>query len=69
MPKVIYILGTSTGGSGDFKVAIYKNTDGGTIVTDAAAVEIASNMNFGNNTEFSSFAQAYKGGTGKTHTV
>jgi hypothetical protein len=58
---VVMGLGNSTGGSGDSKVTIYRNPTAGTIVTDAVAVDMKSNSNFGSNNTLT--ADAYKGDT------
>ncbi len=64
---LIYMLGTSTGGSGDFLVGVRKNPTGGTIIDDASAATLA-NQNFGSNKTLSD-SLAYKAtGNGKTLT-
>lgn len=64
--SIIYILGNSTGGSGDILVEIIKNPSTGTLISGASAVEINSNKNFGNSRTLS--VSAYKGATGTTIT-
>lgn len=61
-----YLLGNSTGGSGDLRISISKNPTGGTIISDAVDVSINENKNAGSSNQLS--ALAYSGGTGKTAT-
>lgn len=63
---IIYLLGNSTGGSGDMQVAIFRNPTVGTVVSDASNVEMKANKNFGSPKTL--IADAYKGGEGKTLT-
>lgn len=63
---VIYNLGTSTGGSGDSVIEIIRNPTAGTLVSNALAVAIDSNFNFGSAVDLS--ATAYKGAEGYTLT-
>jgi hypothetical protein len=60
----IYSLGTSTGGSGDFKVNIYRNPTAGDIITNAVAMGANSNMNFGS--ERTMLIDVYKGAEAAT---
>lgn len=64
--SVIYILGNSTGGSGDILVEVIKNPTTGTLISGASAVEISANKNFGSSRSLN--ALAYKGATGNTVT-
>lgn len=61
-----YLLGGSTGGSGNIFATIVKNPTGGTIVSDAIDVAINQNKNAGSSNMLN--VLAYKGGTGKTST-
>lgn len=60
----IYNLGATTGGTGDVKVDIYRNPTAGGIITNANAVSINQNLNFGSNNTLT--VNAYKGATGET---
>jgi len=64
--SLIYNLGTSTGGSGDWVIDVYRNPTAGTVVSDATAVEMNSNQNFGSNKTLT--ADVYKGDEAKTLT-
>ena len=61
--NLIYNLGNTTGGSGDIKLDLIRNPTAGAIVSNANAVDINSNQNFGSTITFSSLA--YKGATGE----
>lgn len=61
-----YLLGNSTGGSGDLNLKVVKNPTAGTVVSDASAVAINENKNAGSSKSLS--VLAYKGGEGKTLT-
>lgn len=63
----VYIIGASTGGSGNTEAMLLRNPTAGTIVSDATAVSINVNMNFGSNRTLSNVL-AYKGAEGKTLT-
>lgn len=64
--SIVQICGASTGGSGDLKSYIYRNPTAGTIVSDATAASIISNLNYGSSNELT--ADIYEGGEGKTQT-
>ena len=64
--KIFFILGSSTGGSGNLFIEVVRNPLAGTIVTNAVAVSMNSNRNFGSNNTIA--ANAYKGATGNTMT-
>ena len=66
VPSLIFNLGASTGGSGDWLASVYRNPTAGTVVSDASAVSMNANMNFGSNKTL--VVDAYKGGEGKTLT-
>lgn len=66
IPKIIYILGTSTGGSGDFKIEVIRNPTTGTIITTATDAGIVSNRNYGSSTTLD--ADVFKGTEGATVT-
>jgi hypothetical protein len=61
---IIYLLGTSTGGSGDATVDIIRNPLAGDIVTNANDVDILQNFNFGSTRTLA--ADTFKGATGET---
>ena len=63
---IVQILGASTGGSGNLKSYVYRNPTGGTIVSDATAIAIESNLNYGSNNTLT--ADIYAGAEGKTQT-
>lgn len=64
--SVVYLIGNSTGGSGDVKLDILKNPSGGTVISDATQADIIQNKNFGSPKTLT--ADIYKGGEGKTLT-
>jgi len=63
---VFYLLGNSTGGSGDSRIVLLKNPTSGTIVDDAVETPIKGVRNFGSEENFDGIA--YKGAIGKTFT-
>lgn len=63
---VVFNLGNSTGGTGDTLIELIKNPTAGTIVSNAVAVSVNSNFNFGSALDLS--ATAYKGAEGYTLT-
>jgi len=63
---LIYQTGASTGGSGNILVDIVRNPTAGTIVSNATAVEMNINRNFGSSRNLA--VNAYKGATGNTMT-
>jgi hypothetical protein len=60
----IYSIGNSTGGSGDFKVNVYRNPTAGDIISTATALGANANMNFGS--ERTMLIDAYKGAEAAT---
>lgn len=64
--SVGYLLGNSTGGSGDVILKVIKNPTAGTVVSDAIATDILENKNVGSSNIIT--VDAYKGGEGKTLT-
>lgn len=64
--NIAYILGNSTGGTGDILVEVIKNPTTGTLISGASTVETSSNKNFGNSRLLN--ALVYKGATGNTVT-
>lgn len=65
--NLFYLIGNSTGGSGDVLITVLRNPTTGTIVSDATNAEMAGvNRNFGSSQTLS--ASIYKGGEGKTFT-
>jgi len=64
--SLIYQTGASTGGSGNILVEVVRNPTAGTIVSNAVAVEMNINRNFGSSRALS--VNAYKGATGNTLT-
>jgi hypothetical protein len=63
---LIYQTGASTGGSGNILVDVFRNPTLGTIVSNASAVEMNINRNFGSSRALA--VNAYKGATGNTMT-
>jgi hypothetical protein len=64
--SLVYNLGASACGSGDWKICVIRNPTAGTVVCCATAVDVNSNQNFGSNKTLT--ADVYKGGQGKTLT-
>lgn len=61
-----YLMGNSTGGTGDISITVLRNPTLGTVVSDAIGVDINQNKNVGSSKELN--IDAYKGGEGKTIT-
>jgi hypothetical protein len=61
-----YLIGNSTGGTGDIIAKVLRNPDGGTVVSDETLVDVNINKNFGSSESLT--VSAYKGGEGKTLT-
>lgn len=61
-----YLLGASTGGSGDGTITIIRNPSTGTLISGASEITMKKNRNFGSSRDLS--ADAYKGSTGTTVT-
>lgn len=66
IPQIIYLLRASTNGTGDVTVDIYKNITGGTIVSNATAVDMQESRNLSSPKQPS--GKVYKGATGSTRT-
>jgi hypothetical protein len=64
--NLIYILGNSTGGTGDVRIDVLRNPSAGTIVSTATPVPIIQNRNFGSAKTLN--VDAYKGTEGATFT-
>lgn len=64
--EILYILGSTTGGTGDGTATIYRNPTGGTIVTGAVNIDIAANRDFSSSTVVD--GDTYKGAEGNTLT-
>jgi len=64
--EILFIIGATTGGSGNGTAKIYRNPTGGTIVSGAAAIEIAANRDFSSSRTLS--GNMYKGAEGNTIT-
>jgi hypothetical protein len=62
---LVFAFGASDG-TGHIEIMVEKNPTGGTVITDATAVDIKSNRNFGTSKTIT--ADAFKGGEGKTFT-
>lgn len=64
---IYYLIGNSTGGTGDVLISVLRNPTAGTIVSGASDVEIKGvNRNFGSSKTLS--ADMYKGAEGNTLT-
>jgi hypothetical protein len=61
-----YLIGNSTGGSGDIDVEVLRNPTAGTIVSGATDVDIVANKNFGSSRPLT--ADVFKGAEGNTFT-
>jgi len=66
VPKLIYLMGNSTGGSGDIIISIYKNITAGTIIDGASDVEMLHSRNLGISAPPE--GNIYKGAEGNTGT-
>jgi hypothetical protein len=64
--EILIILGTSTGGTGDGTLKVFRNPTTGTIVSNAFAVEANVNRDFGSSAVLD--VDAFKGATGSTIT-
>lgn len=64
--STVYILGASTGGSGNVDASIFFNPTAGTIVSNADAVAMNVNMNLGSSKTLN--VDVYKGAEGYTLT-
>jgi hypothetical protein len=64
--EILFILGASTGGSGDGTATIIKNPTGGTIISGAVNVDVASNRDFSSSKVIS--GDTFKGAEGNTIT-
>ena len=64
--EILFILGPTTGGSGDGTAKIYRNPTGGTIISGAVAIDVAANRDFSSSK--SPVANMYKGAEGNTIT-
>lgn len=61
-----YLIGNSTGGTGDLKAEVIRNPTGGTIVSNAVNCDIVQNKNFGSSRLLD--ADCFKGAEGNTLT-
>jgi hypothetical protein len=61
-----YLMGNSTGGTGDINITVLRNPSLGTVVSDASIVAINKNKNVGSSKDLT--ADIFKGGEGKTIT-
>lgn len=67
VPSFFFLIGNSTGGSGDVLISLIKNPTGGTIVSNAVPMEMAGvNLNFGSPESIA--ADTLKGVEGDTFT-
>lgn len=64
--EILVIIGSSTGGSGDYQIDIIKNPTAGTIVDNATTADVIENRNFGSARGL--IADVYKGAEGYTIT-
>jgi len=62
--EILFIIGGTTGGTGDGTAKIYRNPTGGTIVSGAVPIEVAANRDFSSNKQ--PVANMYKGAEGNT---
>jgi len=61
-----FLLGNSTGGTGDLEVKVYKNSTAGTLISGATDVDILENKNGGSSNTLT--VDCYKGAEGSTIT-
>jgi len=61
-----YLIGNSTGGSGDLNLDVIRNPTAGTLVSGASAVDVNINKNFGSTNTLT--VDAFKGAEGNTLT-
>jgi hypothetical protein len=66
IPTFFYLVGASTGGSGDYIITIVRNPTGGTIVSTETGVDMNQNRNFSSTKILP--ATTYKGFEGATLT-
>ena len=67
VPTLFYLLGNSTGGSGDVLITVLRNPTTGTIIDNAVDMEMAGvNRNFGSSKSL--LTDSYKGAEGTTFT-
>lgn len=67
IPTLFYLIGNSTGGSGDVIVTVLRNPTAGTIISNATAMEMNGvNRNFGSSKSLT--VDSYKGQEGTTFT-
>ena len=64
--EILFIIGATTGGSGDGTAKIYRNPTGGTIVSGAVPIEVSANRDFSSSKQ--PVANMYKGAEGNTIT-
>lgn len=64
--EILIILGTTTGGTGDGTLKVFRNPTGGTIVSNAVAVEANVNRNFSSSNILD--VDTFKGATADTLT-
>jgi len=65
--SLFYLIGTSTGGSGDMYISVYRNPTAGTIIDSTPTTLDHFNRNFGSPNTLT--ANIYKGGEGETVTT
>ena len=66
IPLIGFLIGNSTGGTGDLLLEVVRNPTTGTIVSGASAVGVEANKNFGSNKTLT--VNAYKGAEASTIT-
>ena len=64
--EILFVIGGTTGGSGEGTAKIYRNPTGGTIVSGAVPIEVAANRDFSSSKQ--PVANMYKGAEGNTIT-
>ena len=62
--EILFVIGGTTGGSGEGTAKIYRNPTGGTIVSGAVPIEVAANRDFSSSKQ--PVANMYKGAEGNT---
>lgn len=64
--EILFIIGITTGGSGEGTAKIYRNPTGGTIISGAVPIEVSANRDFSSSKQ--PVANMYKGAEGNTIT-
>jgi len=66
IPIIGFLLGNSTGGTGDLLIEVVRNPTAGTLISGVIDVDVRSNKNYGSNKTLT--VDAFKGSEGNTIT-